>query len=47
MTLGDDTAEAQPGARVHMPAGLRHAAKAQILRIVPDRAVMSCRQLTR
>ena len=29
LTLGDDTIEAQAGAWVHMPAGLRHAVKAR------------------
>lgn len=29
LTLGDDTVEAQAGAWVHMPAGLRHAVKAR------------------
>jgi len=29
LTLGDDTIEAQAGAWIHMPAGLRHAVKAR------------------
>jgi len=29
LTLGDDTLEAQAGAWIHMPAGLRHAVKAR------------------
>jgi len=29
ITLGDDTIEAQAGAWIHMPAGLRHAVKAR------------------
>jgi quercetin dioxygenase-like cupin family protein len=29
LTLGDDTVDAQAGAWVHMPAGLRHAVKAR------------------
>jgi quercetin dioxygenase-like cupin family protein len=29
LTLGDDTIEAQAGAWIQMPAGLRHAVKAR------------------
>ncbi len=29
LTLGEDTLEAQTGAWIHMPAGLRHAVKAK------------------
>jgi quercetin dioxygenase-like cupin family protein len=29
LTLGDDTVEAQAGAWIHMPAGLRHAVKSR------------------
>jgi len=29
LTLGEDTIEAQAGAWIHMPAGLRHAVKAR------------------
>jgi len=29
LTLGDDTIEAQAGAWIHMPAGLRHAVTAR------------------